>query len=231
VKRTQRLIVRCSAYKHTRHRVCAISVVRKMNRKSIYWYLRWYGIPGVIRLSFSLLMTRIAFRPARLIRLPVFIRSFSKVRFGREFTSGVGLRIDIFDGGVLRLGDGIQVNDYVHIGVSELVSIGDGTLIGSRVLIIDHNHGRFDESSPGNEPESPPGTRPLHSKQIVIGSNVWIGDGAAVLPGVSIGDGAVIGANAVVVSDVPRRTVAVGNPARVTRVFDDATGEWTRVER
>ena len=50
---------------------------------------------------------------------------------------------------------------------------------------------------------------------VVIGENVWIGDKATILPGVSIGDGAVIGANAVVTKDVPPYSVVVGNPAKI----------------
>lgn len=59
---------------------------------------------------------------------------------------------------------------------------------------------------------------------IVIGNDVWIGADAVILPGVSIGDGAIIGARAVVASDVPPYAIAVGNPARVIRRrFDDRT--------
>ncbi len=59
---------------------------------------------------------------------------------------------------------------------------------------------------------------------IVIGNDVWIGAEAMILPGVAIGDGAIIGARAVVASDVPAYAIAAGNPARtVKRRFDDAT--------
>ena len=50
---------------------------------------------------------------------------------------------------------------------------------------------------------------------MVIGKNVWIGDKATILPGVVVGDGAIIGANAVVTKNVPANSVVVGNPARV----------------
>lgn len=56
----------------------------------------------------------------------------------------------------------------------------------------------------------------------VIGNDVWIGQNAVILPGVHIGDGAIIGANAVVGSDIPPYTIAVGNPARAIRKkFDE----------
>ncbi len=60
--------------------------------------------------------------------------------------------------------------------------------------------------------------RPVKSKgSIVIGDNVWIGDKATILPGVIIGDGAVIAANAVVSKDVPAYCVAGGNPAKIIK--------------
>ena len=60
--------------------------------------------------------------------------------------------------------------------------------------------------------------RPITSKgPVVIGNNVWIGDKATILPGVTIGDGAVIAANAVVTKDVPAYSVVGGNPARVIK--------------
>ncbi len=60
----------------------------------------------------------------------------------------------------------------------------------------------------------------------VVGNDVWIGQNVTVLPGVHIGDGAIIGANSVVASDIPPYTVAVGNPCRVVKQrFDDETTE------
>ena len=61
--------------------------------------------------------------------------------------------------------------------------------------------------------------RPTTSKgRVVIGNNVWIGDKATILPGVTIGDGAIIAANAVVTKDVPQYSVVGGNPAKVIKI-------------
>ena len=70
---------------------------------------------------------------------------------------------------------------------------------------------------------APPATEDLPLKgDTVIGNDVWIGQNAVILPGVHIGDGAIIGANSVVGSDIDPYTVAAGNPARVLRKrFDD----------
>ena len=61
----------------------------------------------------------------------------------------------------------------------------------------------------------------MHPAPIVIGRNVWIGSNATVLPGVTIGDDAVVAAASVVTKDVPEKSVVVGSPARVVRSVSD----------
>lgn len=188
-----------------------------------------YGPTGFVRLLFHKAYTVIFHSDCRLIRLPIYIRSDKKVTLGKNTTIGVGLRLDCFSEGAVLFGNGIQINDHVHIAAISQISIGDNTLIASRVFISDHNHGRFDGSAMEDGPGTPPAQRPLHAKPVHIGKNVWIGESVCVLPGVTIGDGAVIGAGSVVTRDIPARCVAVGNPARVIRQWDDATHEWKRV--
>lgn len=60
----------------------------------------------------------------------------------------------------------------------------------------------------------------MHPARVVLGRNVWLGANVTVLPGVTIGDDAVVGAGSVVTRDVPPRTVVVGSPARVVRSLD-----------
>ena len=161
------------------------------------------------------------------------VRGILNISIARGFTSGVGTRLDAFpiaDEMVLHIGENVEINDYVHIAAIKYISIGNNTLIASRVFISDHNHGRFDGGSAEDAPTVPPAKRPLSSKPVRIGNNVWIGESACVMPGVSIGDGAVIGAGAVVTRDVPENCVAAGNPAKVIRRFDATTNEWKRVQ-
>lgn len=191
-----------------------------------------YGLLGSIRLAKDLALTKILHPASRLIRRPVYIRGRRFIQLGKALTSGPGLRLDAFPevpGIVLSIGDSVQFNDYVHIAATVHVSIGDDTLIASRVFISDHNHGRFDGSALEDGPDTPPVQRPLHAKPVRIGKNVWIGESVCVLPGVTIGDGAVIGAGSVVTRDIPARCVAAGNPARVIRLWDNNTHEWKRV--
>lgn len=106
----------------------------------------------------------------------------------------------------VRLGAGVFLNfNCVILDVVE-VTIGDRTQIGPGVQILTADHPR---SGAGR-------TSGLEfGRPIRIGCNVWIGGGAIILPGVSIGDDAIIGAGSVVTRDVPADATASGNPARV----------------
>lgn len=90
------------------------------------------------------------------------------------------------------------------------ITIGDGTLIGHNVVLATLNH----TLNPTKRNDMMP--RPIH-----IGQQVWIGANATVLPGVTIGDGAVIAAGAVVCRDVPQNTVVGGVPAKVIKTCLD----------
>ena len=105
------------------------------------------------------------------------------------------------------------------------VTIGDGFLCGSRVVIVDHAHGSY--GADGSDPAVRPNLRRLSTGgRVLIGKNVWVGDGCAILAGAEIGDGAVIGANSVVSGVVPAGCVAVGAPARVVKRWDGVG--WVR---
>lgn len=98
-----------------------------------------------------------------------------------------------------------------HITCCNKIVIGNGLLTGMYVLISDNSHGEIC----AEEQSVPPLDRQLVSKgEVVIGNNVWIGDKVAILAGVRIGDGAIIGANSVVTKDVPANCVVGGIPAK-----------------
>lgn len=105
----------------------------------------------------------------------------------------------------IRLGDGTFLNfDCVILDVCS-VEIGEGTQIGPAVQIYAADHPRD------------PATRRAGlelGRPVRIGRNVWIGGGAVILPGIAIGDDAIIGAGSVVTRDVPTGATVMGNPAR-----------------
>lgn len=86
------------------------------------------------------------------------------------------------------------------------ITIGDGALIGHNVVLATLNH----DHNPKYRSDTIPAP-------IIIGKNVWIGANATVLPGVSIGDGAIVAAGAVVTKDVPENTVVGGVPAKIIK--------------
>lgn len=110
---------------------------------------------------------------------------------------------------VLDIGSDVFISQ--HVTISGTVTIGDDTLIAGYVTILDANHVIDD----AHRPIRLQGGR---TQPIRIGRDVWIGTGVVVLPGVTIGDHAVIGANSTVTHDVPAWAIAVGSPARVLRL-------------
>ncbi len=113
----------------------------------------------------------------------------------------------------LVIGKNCNIGAFNHITCVDSIIIGDGLLTGKWVTITDNSHG----STSYDNLIIPPSERNIYSTPICIGKNVWIGDKATILPGVSIGDGAVIAANSVVTKDVPSFSVAAGNPARIIK--------------
>jgi len=105
----------------------------------------------------------------------------------------------------LRIGDYCLVGPRTHLYNLGGLSIGDHTVISQDVYICGGTH---DYTDP---------TYPLLRKEVTIGSYVWIAAGAFIHPGVSIGEGAVVGARAVVTRDVPPWTIVSGNPAKVVK--------------
>jgi acetyltransferase-like isoleucine patch superfamily enzyme len=131
-----------------------------------------------------------------------------------EIGNRVVLESDVYlkmvaDDSRLKLGESVFLGRGVEFDVIQAVSIGPHTVIAPRCFVTDHNHGiaadlRIDQ-------------QPCLAAPIIIGGDVWLGTGVVVLPGVTIGDGAVIGANSVVTKDVPPMTVAAGSPAKFLR--------------
>ena len=168
----------------------------------------------------------------RLIKCFPYVLNRGKLtwRSADGFTAGAGLRIEVFEAdAILNLGKNIKVNDFVHIGVASQVTIGDNCLIGSRVTIIDHDHGEYnghsgEDSSPGTRPDN----RPIVVRNVVIGKNTWIAEGVVILSGSEIGSGCIVGSNSVVRGCFPDNVIIVGAPARIVKRFDSGCGEWVR---
>ncbi|GHB83358.1 hypothetical protein GCM10010306_092530 [Streptomyces umbrinus] len=110
--------------------------------------------------------------------------------------------------GTLRTGRDCTINPYAV--VRGTIELGDAVRIGAHTSLLAFNHGYED-------PDTEVFRQPMSSKGIRIGNDVWIGSHAVLLDGITVADGAVIGAGSVVTKDVPARAVVAGNPARVLR--------------
>ncbi|MBR6125423.1 acyltransferase [Candidatus Saccharibacteria bacterium] len=142
------------------------------------------------------------------------------ISIGNEFHSGSHFRIEAISKlnsqtftPSIEIGDNVSIQDFCHIGCIEKICIGSGTMIASRVYISDHNHGNIT----AEDLKLAPAKRPLVSKPVIIGRNVWLGEGCCILPGVTLGDNVIVGANAVVTHSFPSNRVIAGVPARVIK--------------
>ena len=153
-----------------------------------------------------------------LFSLPRFrLLNACKSAFLRLAGASVGRRVVYYPGVWIMPGRGLRVGDDVDFALEVLVTtgggvtIGDRTLIGYRAQILSSNH------------RIPPGRGPIfgaghESAPVTIGSDVWIGAHAIVLPGATVGEGAVIAAGSIVTGDVPAYHLVAGVPARTLRV-------------
>ena len=110
----------------------------------------------------------------------------------------------------ITIGKDVFINSGCHFQDQGGIQIGDGALIGHNVVLATINHDLNPEENRKN-----------HYAPITIGAHVWIGSNAAILPGVTLGDWAVVAAGAVVTQDVPPRTVVGGVPAKVLKVIPE----------
>lgn len=120
----------------------------------------------------------------------------------------------------LSIGDRCRIGAACHIACVGEVEIADDVLSAARIFIGDTYHRYDDPDVPiHRQPMAPPA-------KVSIGRGAFLGVGAVILPGVTVGEQAYVGAGAVVTRDVAARTLVVGNPARVVRIYDAATRRW-----
>jgi acetyltransferase-like isoleucine patch superfamily enzyme len=194
--------------------------------------IKKYGIIGSLRIGLSFVYTKLFFSNARLIRLPFDIRNKRYIKIGDHFTTGFGCRIEAFplndsNKVCIEIGENVQINDFVHIGAVGSIKIGNNVLMASKIYISDHNHGSYDNQL-SDDPLSIPIDRLPICKPVEICNNVWLGESVCVLPGVTIGEGSVIGAMSVVTKNIPAYSIAVGNPARVVKQYNFQNKNWEK---
>ena len=122
--------------------------------------------------------------------------------------------------GKIVIGDHVYIGYFCMICAMNRVEIGDGCVFSDRVYIADQSHGL--------DPDGPPIMRqPLNSKgPVIIGRRCFLGVGVCILPGVTLGDHCIVGANAVVTKSFPAYSLIAGNPARLIKQYDPVTKQW-----
>ena len=144
-------------------------------------------------------------------------------RFGRGAAAYKSTMFDVGPRGVVSVGDFSLVHG-ARIICDRSIEIGSHALISWNVVLMDTYRASPDplerrrailDAARDHAPRGESEARPVR-----LGSNVWIGFDVCVMPGVKIGDGAIVGARSAVFDDVPAYTVVAGNPARVIRRLD-----------
>ena len=190
-----------------------------------------YSFYQLIILGFNVVRTKFVFKSARIIRFPFDVRGKKFILMSKGFTTGVGCRLEAYPTNknkVLFIGDNLQINDYVHITAMENVSIGNNVLMASKIYISDCSHGSYSGDDNDSSPNVNPIDRPLFSSPVFIKDNVWLGESVSVLPGVTIGQGTIVGANSVVTKDLPDFVIAVGIPAKPIKKFNFQSQKWEK---
>jgi acetyltransferase-like isoleucine patch superfamily enzyme len=129
------------------------------------------------------------------------------------------------DGGPkLIIGDNVAIGMNATISAAKKIVIDDGVFTARNVYISDHAHAFLDVTKPIGDQGI------TQVSEVRIGTGSWIGQNAAILPGVTIGKHCVIGANSVVNKDIPNYSVAVGLPAIVVKRFNLSKALWENVK-
>ena len=136
---------------------------------------------------------------------PIEVKKWMNILLGTELDEGFGLFPPFYTdcGKNIHLEKNVFINSGCHFQDQGGIYIGEGSLIGHNVILATLNH----NIDPNNRAD-------LFPKPIHIGKRVWIGSGAIVMPGITIGDNSIVGAGSVVTKNVEPNTIVAGNPAK-----------------
>ena len=134
----------------------------------------------------------------------ILVDEKATLNFGENVSIGYGSDIEVFPNATLSIGSGSKTNIGATIICGERIEIGKNTMLGRHITIRDNNGSHYMNR------QGYKNTRP-----IIIGDKVWLTEQCTVMPGVKIGDGAIIGALSLVIRNVPAHCLASGHPAEV----------------
>jgi acetyltransferase-like isoleucine patch superfamily enzyme len=194
--------------------------------------LRFMRRNGMLNVKYGVLLVRLGYWKLRLrgrLRLHGFafigpgcrlqVGKNAVLELGRWSWLGHGCKIRCHEG-LVSLGAKSVMGQECTISAYQHVVIGQECVIADRVMLIDFDHGSA-------EVERPIRLQGIYKRDVNVGNNVWIGYGACILRGVTVGDNAIIGTNSVVTKDVEANAVVGGVPARVLRMREQPrTMRW-----
>lgn len=184
-----------------------------------------------IRRLFALLSLSVELDAGRhvVVEFPRKISNPKYIKIGNNVRIGPGSFINavmLSDGESLKIqiGDGVVATSTLQIHSARSVIISDGVLFGANVFISDFTH---EYSTPIKAYSFQGYAKPL---PVHLGEGVWVGQNVVILPGVSVGDFSIIGANSVVITSIPPRSIAAGVPAKVLKTWSNETSSWVQVK-
>lgn len=143
------------------------------------------------------------------------------IEIGDNVRIGNDARLSLYGNDAsLIIHDNVWAGSNISIITASPVEIESGVLLASYISIMGHNHGMSPESMESY------GGQPLLPKSVPIKHGVWIGERVCILPGVTIGEKAIIGAGSVVTKDVPDYSIVAGNPARILKTYSFKHHMW-----
>jgi acetyltransferase-like isoleucine patch superfamily enzyme len=185
--------------------------------------LRFMRANGMLRPGYAALLARLAFLKLRFGRrlqtdglcficpgVKLEIGRGATLRIGRWAWIGHGCKIRVHEGEV-SIGAKTVMGQECTISAFQHVSIGRECILADRVMLIDFDHGV-------TEVERPIRLQGIYKRDVEVGHNVWIGYGACILRGVSVGDNAIVGTSAVLTRPFPANAVLAGVPAEIIRM-------------
>ena len=158
------------------------------------------------------------------IQFPFRVTCIDNLHIGPNVFIGKNARFELGKKCHLYIGEGTHIGRFCHLGGQGYsIRIGKNVLMSERVYISTSRHKYEDVMQPIIKQGA------VSKGTVRIEDDSWIGIGACILPNVIIGKESAVGANAVVVNDIPPYSVAVGNPAEVVKKYDFEQKQWVRV--
>lgn len=147
--------------------------------------------------------------------LKVITKTGSLMRHPKDIHVG-----QVFENARITFGNRVSATGNLHVASHRHVFIGDDVMLASNVFMADAQHAYANTQIPYKYQGM------FQVSDIRIEQGCWIGQNVVIMPGVTIGEMAIIGANSVVTRDIPARTIAVGTPARVIKRWDELSQSW-----